>query len=196
MSKNDLRIMKTRKSIRSAFGRLLKEFSIQEITINQICKEAGISRITFYNHYQDKFDLFYHILIDEKEKIGVMFLEKTQGLSLLTNLEKCLGLFISLVVDECIKYRELILSVIHHDDNATIQFIAKDVLEKTFNEFGEKYNIEKFIKVPIAIPCAYITGGVINLIHFFLSNLDKYSRDEIIKYCEKMVNITLQSFLK
>ena len=194
-NKNDLRIMKTKKSIRSAFGKLLKDYSIQELTINQICTEAGISRITFYNHYQDKFDLFYNILIDEKEKLSNMFLEKAGGLSLALNLHKCIMIFIEQVVNECIKYRELILSVIHHDDNATIQYIAKDVLEKAFNEFGEKYHIEKFIKMPVAVACAYITGGVISLMHYFLTNINDYSKEDILKYCEKMINISLQNFI-
>jgi len=194
-NKNDLRILKTKKSIRSAFGKLLKEYSIQELTINQICKEANISRITFYNHYQDKFDLFYHILIDEKEKLTTMFLEKSNGSTLTMNIQKSVMSFIELVIDECIKYRELILSVIHHDDNATIQYIAKDVLENAFNEFGDKYHLDKYIKMPVAIASAYITGGVISLMYYFLTNINIYTKEDIMKHCERMINFTLQGFL-
>ncbi len=36
----------------------------EKIGVTQLCKEAATSRITFYNYYQDKYDLLYEIYDD------------------------------------------------------------------------------------------------------------------------------------
>ena len=56
-------------------------------------------------------------------------------------------------------------------------------------------DIEKFIKMPVAVACAYITGGVISLMHHFLTNINDYSKEDILKYCEKRINISVQNFI-
>jgi len=54
----------TKKLIRSALATLLKENSLDEITVQQIVDNALINRSTFYLHYQDKYDL-YDSLVQE-----------------------------------------------------------------------------------------------------------------------------------
>ena len=53
----DARVVRTKKNIRSAFVELLKEKPFDEITITELCDKAKLSRITFYTHYTDKYEL-------------------------------------------------------------------------------------------------------------------------------------------
>ena len=53
----DLRILKTKKNIREAFVELRKKHSVDEIKVNELCKQAMINKTTFYNHYQDIYEL-------------------------------------------------------------------------------------------------------------------------------------------
>lgn len=53
----DLRIIKTKKAILNAFLDELVVTNFEDITITSICKKAEIRRATFYNHFQDKFEL-------------------------------------------------------------------------------------------------------------------------------------------
>ena len=57
MSKHDLRVVKTKTAIRTAFVELLSERSFEEITVKDIVEKAVINRTTFYRHYIDKYDL-------------------------------------------------------------------------------------------------------------------------------------------
>jgi AcrR family transcriptional regulator len=52
--KEDLRIVKTKRALSSAFLQLLREKHFEEITINELCDRAEIRRATFYKHYTDK----------------------------------------------------------------------------------------------------------------------------------------------
>ena len=54
---NDRRTIKTRKAICRAFAELLMEKELHKITVKEIIEKADISRVTFYNHYLDVYDL-------------------------------------------------------------------------------------------------------------------------------------------
>ncbi len=55
MRKNqtDLRVLRTRKTIKEAFVELMEEKGFDAITVKDITTRAGINRGTFYAHYQD-----------------------------------------------------------------------------------------------------------------------------------------------
>lgn len=48
----DRRIIKTKKSIRTAFKELIQEKEMSEISISELTKRANITRSTFYMYYQ------------------------------------------------------------------------------------------------------------------------------------------------
>ena len=53
----DLRVLKTKKSIKEAFLELRKKHSVDEIKVNTLCEKAMINKTTFYNHYRDVYEL-------------------------------------------------------------------------------------------------------------------------------------------
>lgn len=59
----------TSKAIEASFIRLLNERPLDKITIKDIVEDCGISRNTFYYHYQDITDLLEHILNGDVERV-------------------------------------------------------------------------------------------------------------------------------
>lgn len=57
MSIEDKRIKKTKRNLRDTLIKMLKERPFEQITVTELCKEAETSRITFYAHYNDKYEL-------------------------------------------------------------------------------------------------------------------------------------------
>ena len=55
--KNDLRTVKTRRAINSAFMELLEEVGFSKLNVRMMIERAEINRSTFYLHYLDKYDL-------------------------------------------------------------------------------------------------------------------------------------------
>ncbi|KGE18858.1 TetR/AcrR family transcriptional regulator [Paenibacillus wynnii] len=53
----DLRVIRTKESIRHALVELINEKGFEAITVKDLTTRAKINRGTFYAHYQDKFDL-------------------------------------------------------------------------------------------------------------------------------------------
>jgi len=78
---------RTKLAILQAFNKLAKKKDFDKITVEQICKEAEVSRATFYRYFEDKYDVMnynYRLLIDEymnpehittMEDMFVIFLE-------------------------------------------------------------------------------------------------------------------------
>lgn len=65
----DKRIRKTKKNLKNSMILLLSEKDFEHITITELCREAEISRITFYSHYNDKYALLDEIF-DDMLQIG------------------------------------------------------------------------------------------------------------------------------
>lgn len=61
---------KTEKKIKEAFVRELNERQFEEIHVSDVCRDAHVSRVTFYNWYSDKFELLDAIFHDMVERIS------------------------------------------------------------------------------------------------------------------------------
>lgn len=60
--KQDLRIIKTKDSLRHALLALLKQKPLETITIAELCRDANINRGTFYLHYKEVHEVFKEYL--------------------------------------------------------------------------------------------------------------------------------------
>lgn len=61
----DNRKDQTRRQIADSFKRLMLRYSFEKISIMDITNEAGIRRPSFYNHFQDKYDLLEWIVNED-----------------------------------------------------------------------------------------------------------------------------------
>lgn len=64
----DKRITRTKKILKETLIRLLADSPFEQVSIKELCSTAGISRVTFYTHYNDKFDLADDIFSDMHAK--------------------------------------------------------------------------------------------------------------------------------
>jgi AcrR family transcriptional regulator len=72
MEKSNIRVRFTQKTLRDSLVALMKEKSILDISIREICEKAGVSRSTFYAYYNDQYDLLRQMgeeIVVEMEKI-------------------------------------------------------------------------------------------------------------------------------
>ncbi|GAB2024559.1 TetR/AcrR family transcriptional regulator [Lactovum odontotermitis] len=53
----DTRRQRSKEKLKNAMATLLQEKPFEQITTTELVKEAGISRSSFYTHYQDKYDM-------------------------------------------------------------------------------------------------------------------------------------------
>lgn len=71
--KLDLRVAKTRRSIKEAFSSLILTKPVNRITVTELTERAEISKGTFYLHYLDIYDLYNKLVGEIADKIAMSF---------------------------------------------------------------------------------------------------------------------------
>lgn len=71
----DKRIIKTRKNLKKALLKILEKKPFDKITVTEICDYADTSRITFYTHYNDKYDLLKDLFRNGEDLIRDYYYE-------------------------------------------------------------------------------------------------------------------------
>ena len=59
--KTDARVKYTKMVLKNALLELMKEKTVNRITVREVCDKAGLNRATFYTHYADCFALLESI---------------------------------------------------------------------------------------------------------------------------------------
>lgn len=90
--KIDRRVKYTKMVLRQSLLELMKTYSVNKITVKEICEHADVNRGTFYSHYSDPFDLLKQIerelFITIKGMLDTHVLEHSQDL--LIELFRCI----------------------------------------------------------------------------------------------------------
>ena len=164
--KTDLRIRRTKKSIRDAFFELIDENGFDSVTVKDITDRALISRNTFYLHYEDKFDLLNKISNELMRKVYWRVskdLIKIKDLDFTIDGTAALLISIQRVIDEDRDLYRLLLT-----DPGTVVFSEK--IEKTIRTALDliKGDIEGISDLSIE----YIITGMKGVIRYWVTHDD------------------------
>ena len=157
--KTDLRIRRTKKSIRDAFFELIDENGFDSVTVKDITDRALISRNTFYLHYEDKFDLLNKICYVVMRKVYW----RVKDLDFTIDCTAALLISIQRVIDEDRDLYRLLLT-----DPGTVVFSEK--IEKTIRTALDliKGDIEGISDLSIE----YIITGMKGVIRYWVTHDD------------------------
>ena len=90
--KNDLRVTLTRRMLREALLRLLPQKPLSRITVSELCREAGVNRVTFYNHFETPTAILRDLAWEYAERLRDIYDEsRRRQLSEEAALEACLS---------------------------------------------------------------------------------------------------------
>ncbi len=128
--KINMRVAVTKRMLKEGLLRCLETKDLEEITISELCKEAGINRATFYKHYNSPFDLLNDIGLDHSEQIFELY---NKTLSENPGNEEAAQL-------KCYEY------LFNHKKDLQVLFSAN--ADKYFAEFAMKYFREAWSNNP------------------------------------------------
>jgi AcrR family transcriptional regulator len=91
MSRSQRQKSRTKKEqIVSTGDRLFSRYGLRRVTVEEICREAGVSKVTFYKYFGNKLELFKHIWtgwsdeiyerLQEMERGGASFAERMRAI--------------------------------------------------------------------------------------------------------------------
>lgn len=180
--KDDLRVIKTRKLIYQTLLELMKEKTFEEIKVSDICSKAMINRSTFYAHYEDKYELLVDFLSNLKEEFAHELNENCkENLSIREYYIRLISLFL----DHIDSKRDVYNSIIVNNRSSIMMDILLSVVNDDILKRFKENDIN--LKVPTEVISKFYLGGVINIGMEWLSNSNKYTKEEILDYLELLI---------
>jgi AcrR family transcriptional regulator len=180
---SDLRIIRTRESIRDALVDLMEEKGFDAITVKDITIRAKINRGTFYAHYQDKFDLMAKCEEEIMHEMARIAKQNFPGLIevLESNLPMQAPNPIAISTLEHInKNSKFMKAMLGPNGNLSFQSRLKDFLWKTiFSDGANSFIQEEKLLVPGQYLASYIASAHIGVIQKWLESGMKESPYEM-----------------
>lgn len=71
--KTDMRVTVSKRMLKEGMLRCLKTTTLSRITVSDLCRESGINRATFYNHYDTPVMILKEIAYGYAEQLAVIY---------------------------------------------------------------------------------------------------------------------------
>ena len=182
MEKNDLRVIKTKNILYSTLLELMKEKQFEEIKVSDICSHALINRSTFYSHYNDKYELLEEYINTLKDSL-IEELSKNKNIN---NTKQYYIELIKLFFNHIDEKRNIYISAMINNRNSITMYIIYDVLN---HEVTKRLNDIEFKNktIPVEIISKFYLGAVFNVGIEWLKNENKYSKEDLVNYLDKLI---------
>ena len=160
----DLRMVKTRGQIKTAFLSLRERLMPEKIKVKDICEVAQINKTTFYHHYTDSIELTKEIEESAIDLVMMDFVERDQ------------------MFDNSKAYiAGLLHSLEKHSDELRIVFRGKqEVLCARLEERLHALYDPKTKQVEDRVKVSFAIGGFVRVVKDFLFFNKKYDIDQVI----------------
>lgn len=187
MVSTDRRVRKTKDILKRSLIILMKEKSINSITVKELCEKADINRGTFYLHYVDIFNILDEIEKELFEEFQHMILshEISKSQIITKPILEDIFTFVANNSDFCM------IVLCERGDVAFVKKIVSIIYEKGYNDWinifkqTDKELFDKYY--------SFILYGAIGLIDYWLKNGLKESPEYMAMLTEKMILNGLKS---
>lgn len=173
----------TRNAIVNSFKLIAAKKEIKDITIQEITANCGLKRQTFYNYFQDKYDLIKWMYLNEV----VLKIEQDD-----TWIEKYKELF-----NYCLTNKNMVLNIYNCEaQNYLLHFItrhSKPIIKNVIDQKSLEFNIEEDDKEFL---CSFYSGALGSLIINWIENGMKEDVNNIINKVELLLTGNISNYLK
>lgn len=184
--KEDLRVLKTKANLYKGLITLMEKKSFEDIKVIDICKISLINRSTFYDHFNDKYELLNSLMNDLKEEL-INHLN-TYKISQVENIKE----YFMLIVKELFDYLSKnintysIFSIIKKNSNSVARDMMEDAAYISVCEELNEHCINHSNISNESISLFYVSG-VATLLATSIKNPDKFNEDKIFDELDKLI---------
>ena len=187
MSRVDVRIVKTKERLRRALLDLLAERGLEEISISEVCDQAGVNRNTFYSHYPSVKALL--------EEIEAHFLEELINTVTISaeSVNSVKGL-LSLILSKVRENRDMcILIFSDHGDKNFLRSILNIFLPNAVENWASSLSLPE---KDASLLFYFISGGAVSIIEEWLRGGFGWDEADLVAKLDSMIMMTHKAFIE
>jgi len=161
--------------MREALLELYRKKPMAEITVQELCKKAGVARSTFYRRYNNITELLEEM---EDDLVTILRANSVQ----FTRIEIFSGQsldFLYKFLDDILKDRDVFLVfLVEHPNSRFIQkwrYAIEDFFRRRIRHFGKSLDHEEF-------NLSLLSSMLVESVAFYLEHPDKVDQDYILDY--------------
>ena len=172
--------IKNQNNLTTAFLNLLKSKDYDDISVIDLCQEAGVPRATFYNHYLDKYDFTRECLIRLQRRVSPAVKVHT--------VDEYYCIIMNNLLDYLTEYKQIFMRI-NEINGAVISYelqkvFSQDIL-RLLNHLEDKGVI---LDVPSELVAEFYAGGIVSMCRSWVSQQCTCTKDELLRYGAFMVD--------
>ena len=176
--RQDRRVQRTKKSIRSAFLQLLSRKELEKISITEIAETADVDRKTVYNYY----DGIYAILDELENDLAREFEKAIDNFDFSTRSVQDIFVELARILSRDIEIYSLLMKI-----NGNTRLISKFVVyfkDKIGQVIGR---VNDFSAEKIEVAAEYVTAGMYRAYRYWFNSERKQSLEEFTLDVSRLV---------
>lgn len=191
LSMEDKRIVKTKRNLRATMAELICQMPFEKITVAEICRQGMVSRITFYTHYDTKYELLDELLNEyaDQAKAAYRRLQETNnpqkmGLKGYENMLEC--------ILEMLYENAAVFSHVNPQENPYLTAMVSQKVTASVNSYLEQHR-SFTSKYPIHQTVSLICSGLYGVLNTCTE--EKMSPEESRRIAKMMLRDIMKSDL-
>lgn len=185
--KTDLRVLRTKKMIITAFIELVEEKGYDKLTIQDIADRAMINRATFYAHFKDKQDLYEHIF-DVALKTMIQVLDNVPLMEDNRVQVKGIEKILTTIYKQIQNNKPFFISMTQGSAIEVMREKLTSLLEEKYIDIFSKLRItENDIEVPIDFIIEYMTSIFMTMVHWNIHSNTDFPPEHMARLTIKLV---------
>ncbi len=171
---------RTLKALRKALKELLQEKSLEQISIQELCDKAMVSRGTFYNYFYDKYDLLNY----DWSQIQLEIDPQYRGIELESiNYEEYMHLFLKNLINYLSKKREAYNMIIINNANSIFFANMHEYIgEQIYLKLREANNINEEFKIPLELLAKIYANIIMTIGKWWIKSGEKYTEKDVYDF--------------
>ena len=184
--KEDLRITKTKIKLSNALIELLKNQSIDTISISNLCDASNISRATFYNNFNSIYDVLNCYLTGLKKQLDDAYAKEKKTTSM--TLRNSFDFIIRLAVNHLVTNKNNIKAVLKNNTNSNFHNTIATFFTSSIKEVLMAHEIEMAVLgISISSLASFLSGGISMLLISFIYDDTNKNKDEFVDECSRII---------
>lgn len=181
--KEDLRIRRTHKLLCEAMFELLETRSYDDISVVDICDKAMVHRATFYKHFNDKNDFMEYVA---RVKIRE-FYDNGAKIHVASDLKNAYHALVENVLSFVEANKAMLRLSINSSNNSFIESLHKIIYEEILALLNILILNGETFSTPVEIKAQFLTGGVCELLRWWIRNDNVCEKAKMMEYIEKLL---------